>query len=162
MGRTAGTVVLLIDVAKGVVPVYLAGWWLGSGGAQVLAGIGAIAGHVFTPFLGFRGGKGVATGAGVFLALAPLAFLTGFCVWGLLVLLTRYVSVGSIGAAVATPLFLLWQRTFLQPELSPAVVSFGFLAGLLIVLRHIPNLRRLAGGTENRIGRKQVSESGKG
>lgn len=156
LGPAPGVVVLLIDIGKGLVPVLLVGRWLGMGSVQIVAGLGAVLGHMFTPFLRFKGGKGVATGAGVFLALAPIACLVGLCVWGALVLTTRYVSVGSVGAALVAPLVLVWQRTVLHHPIPTEVVAFGSLAGLLIVIRHIPNLRRLAAGTENRLGRKKT------
>ena len=105
-------------------------------------------GHVFSVFVGFRGGKGVATGAGVVLGLAPWAFLAALAVWALLVRATGYVSLGSIVAALALPP-AVW---LLQPERRSLIWIFGLFAALVVVT-HRANLRRLLAGTESRFGR---------
>jgi glycerol-3-phosphate acyltransferase PlsY len=112
-------------------------------------GAAAVLGHVFPVFLGFRGGKGVATGAGVVLGLAPLAFLAALVTWALVVKLTGYVSLGSmLAAAVLPPAVYL-----LHPDRRPMIGLFILLATLIIVL-HWKNIRRLLSGTENRFGQQ--------
>jgi acyl phosphate:glycerol-3-phosphate acyltransferase len=138
--------VALVDIVKGAVPVALFARWAGMGpwGAVAL-GIAAVLGHVFSPYMGFRGGKGVATALGMFLALAPLAVAIALPVWGGILWLTGYVSLSSVIAAASFP---VWVRLS-QPAALPAFwASVGLAA--LIVFSHRANLRRLVAGTENR------------
>ena len=147
-GPAAGILTLLLDAAKGAVAV-----WLGarfseqSAAALMLAGVVALVGHCFPVWLKFKGGKGVATALGVFVMLAPMAALGGAAVFFVVVLLWRYVSLGSISAAAAMPLlvYFLWA----PGHAPPLVVVFGtlFAAGLVIV-KHDANLQRLVDGTE--------------
>lgn len=153
-GRTAGLITYFFDVAKGVAAVMLmklvAGddyLWIGA------AAVAAIVGHIFPVFLGFRGGKGVATGVGVYLALAPYAVLTTLVLWALIVYFSRYVSLGSIIATAAVPFWTLLYYGLLQP--SPhlkALVIIGIIGCALIVAKHHENINRLIHGTENKIG----------
>lgn len=153
-GRTAGLITYFFDVAKGVAAVMLmrlvAGddyFWIGA------AAVAAIVGHIFPIFLGFRGGKGVATGVGVYLALAPYSVLTTLVLWALIVYFSRYVSLGSIIATAAVPLWTLLYYGLLQP--SPhlkALVIIGIVGCALIVAKHHENINRLVRGTENKIG----------
>ena len=141
--------VALFDMAKGAVPVLVFAPRAGHGEfTPLLLGATAMVGHVFSVFVGFRGGKGVATGAGVVLGLAPWAFLAALAVWALLVRATGYVSLGSIVAALALPP-AVW---LLQPERRSLIWIFGLLAALVVVT-HRANLRRLLAGTESRFGR---------
>lgn len=135
----------LFDLLKGAAPVVLFGARAGGGLAPLLCGMAAVIGHVFSVFVRFRGGKGVATGAGVVLGLAPWAFLAGAVVWLLLVRLTGYVSLGSVVAAALLPP-AVW---LLHPERRDLVWMFALLAAGIIVL-HRTNLRRLRAGTEPR------------
>jgi glycerol-3-phosphate acyltransferase PlsY len=135
---------LLLDVAKGAVPAWLAFRYLGPDIA-VVAGLGAVVGHCFPVWLRFRGGKGVATGAGVVLALTPLAGLLVLALFGVVVGLTRYVSLGSIlAAAAAAPLALL----FGQVQAAEMYVVLG----VIIIAKHHANIRRLMAGSENKVG----------
>jgi len=145
--------VVLVDIAKGAVPVALFGAWSGLGAAWAAAfGATAVLGHVFSPFVGFRGGKGVATAAGMFIALAPLAVAIALPVWGLSLWLTGYVSVSSIVACVTFP---VWVR-LTEPAAQAAFYASLGLAGL-IVFSHRANIRRLLAGTENRFRtRKEI------
>jgi len=138
--------VALVDIAKGAVPVALFGRWAhGAAGFPVFLGLAAVLGHLFSPYVGFKGGKGVATAAGMFLALAPLAVVIALPVWGLCLWATGYVSLSSLIVAVVFPVLVL-----LTPHAgSPAVVASVGLA-LLIVYAHRANIRRLLAGTENR------------
>ena len=136
----------LIDVAKGALPVVILGPWAnGPTWFPVALGLAAVLGHMFSPYVRFRGGKGVATAAGMFLALAPGAVLISLPIWGATLWLSGYVSVASITVAL---LFPLWVR-LTRPE-APATAWAGVVLALLIVYSHRANLRRLRDGTEHR------------
>lgn len=153
-GVKGGLLTYFFDVAKGVAAVMLMRlvanddyFWIGA------ASIFAIVGHIFPVFLGFRGGKGVATGVGVYLALAPYSVLTTLVLWVAIVYFTRYVSLGSIIATAAVPLWTLLYYGLLQP--SPhlkALVVVAVAGCALIVATHHENISRLMNGTENKIG----------
>jgi acyl phosphate:glycerol-3-phosphate acyltransferase len=136
----------LFDVAKGAVPVALFGRWA-NGPAWLPVGLGAaaVAGHVFSPYLGFKGGKGVATAAGMFLALAPLAIVISIGIWCGVLWLSGYVSVASI---VTVGLFPVWAR-LTRPD-APYTFWASVVLALLIVISHQSNIRRLLAGTESR------------
>ena len=138
----------LFDLLKGAIPVVLFSHWAGvTGVPAVLLGVAAVVGHVFSVFVRFKGGKGVATGAGIVLGLAPLAFLVSLVAWGAVVRLTGYVSLGSmIGAALLPPSVYL-----LHPERRSLVWIFALLAVGIIVL-HRANIGRLLAGTEHQFG----------
>ncbi len=139
----------LFDIAKGYVPAAIVGPAVADGVLiPLLCGVTAVLGHMFSPFVGFKGGKGVATGAGVVLAMAPLAFLGAFGLWALLVFLTGYVSLGSVVAAASLPLLTLW----LYPD-RPTVLWITAALGALVVWMHRSNIGRLLKGTESRFGR---------
>ena len=143
----------LLDIAKGVIPVVLIAPQV-SGSQRVAAafGVAAVIGHVYSVFVRFRGGKGVATAAGVMLGLAPLAIAALLVVWAVIVFGTGYVSLGSVVAASLLPL-AVW---ILHPgarELLPIVA----LVAAAIVWLHRANLRRLLDGTENRFGRRRTA-----
>lgn len=149
--------VALVDVAKGALPVVL----LGGGGAALpylptLCGIAAMVGHTLSPFVGFKGGKGVATAAGMFLALAPGAVGIAAVVWILLVWLTGFVSVGSIASASAFPVadYLLYPARRTLPDLGLDVLIAAF-----IIWKHRSNIQRLVAGTENRFGRRTAGRA---
>lgn len=147
LGLAAGFFVLILDVGKGYAAVALAAWLTG-GEVRWLAGAGvaALMGHSFPVYLRFRGGKSVATGAGVFLYFAPLAVLAVAGVWLVVVAIWRYVSLGSVLAAAAYPVFAL---ALYHP---PLAVNLASVAGAcLIILRHRSNLERLVNGSEPRL-----------
>lgn len=144
----------LVDIAKGVIPVRLFAPQVSDSQLFALAcGVAAILGHVFSVFVRFKGGKGVATAAGVMLGLAPLALAVSAVVWALLVRLTGYVSVGSIAAAAVLPLAVY----LLEGSRSPALrwIAAAIAAG--VILLHRRNIQRLLKGTENRFGRRATS-----
>lgn len=144
-GPAVAAAVLAVDILKGLVPVLLAAH-LGAGpGLVVLAGLAAIAGHNWSVFLGFRGGKGIATSYGVLLGLWWPAALVAAAVWVGVVGLTRYASLGSLLGVASVPV-TLWG--FHQP---PEYVAFGVVAVLLALYRHRANIQRLLAGTELRI-----------
>ncbi len=141
-GPWVGGTVLTLDAAKGALAVLVAGWSGLSPAGVVAAGLAAIAGHNWSVFLRFRGGKGVATGLGVVAGLAPAAAAIVLVLWVLLVLATGYSSVGSMGAAVAAPL-LMW--TLGGP---PAYVALAAAGAGLVLVRHRANIGRLIRGEE--------------
>jgi acyl phosphate:glycerol-3-phosphate acyltransferase len=144
----------LIDAAKGAVPVLVFARMVSSSELfALIAGITAVVGHVYSVFVGFKGGKGVATAAGVMLALTPLALGVSLVVWLGLVFLTGYVSVGSIAAAAIFPLAVLWLEHPSAPEI--LWLDVGVAAG--IIWLHRANIQRLLKGTENRFGRRATS-----
>jgi glycerol-3-phosphate acyltransferase PlsY len=154
-GRWPALVVLLLDIGKGIVPVEAARRMGAPAEIQAGAGLAAILGHVFPIWFGFRGGKGVATGFGVFVALFPLAGAAALVLFAALVFVTRYVSVGSVVAAAAVPpaAWLLGKSGWAAP-ISAVTLALAAACTLLVVLRHVSNLRRLARGTERRLGER--------
>lgn len=150
-GKSAGIVTLALDALKGTAAVLI----VGAFGAELApwAGLAAIVGHCFPVWLGFKAGKGVATGLGVFVALLPAAVLAAFAVFLLIVWRTRYVSLGSIMAAAAVPLFAVVQHLYIKPiGHFPAMIAALCLSAALIIARHHENIGRLMAGTENRFG----------
>jgi glycerol-3-phosphate acyltransferase PlsY len=144
----------VVDIAKGAIPVLVfAPQVSGSQLFALVCGVAAILGHVFSVFVGFKGGKGVATAAGVMLGLAPLALAVSALVWGLLVRLTGYVSVGSIVAAAVLPLAVY----LLEDTTSPALLWIAAAIAAGVILLHRRNIQRLLKGTESRFGRRATS-----
>lgn len=149
--------VALVDVAKGAIPVALFARWAETDpwGAVAL-GIAAVLGHVFSPYMGFRGGKGVATALGMFLALAPLAVAIALPVWGGTLWLTGYVSLSSIIGVLSVPLTV----ALLQPGESYVLWASVALV-VLIIFAHRRNIARLKAGTENRFRTRGKGPSGR-
>ena len=144
IGKQAGLLIFILDFIKGQIGALLGGLIIGTPAAMVLGGFFAIVGHVFPLFLGFKGGKGVATGVGVLATLMPKITAIVVFVWLALVLLTRYVSVASIVAAVLTPILA---ALFKAPD---EFFAFALATAVVIVWRHKDNLTRLKAGRENR------------
>ena len=176
LGKPAGIAVLLMDAAKGFlalvlwtpiiynefggidcmccgVPAFDPGALTQIPNYAVLAGVCAVLGHNYTCWLKFKGGKGIATTAGVYLALAPWALLIALMVFIVAILLTKYVSVGSISAAVALPV-TVWVMTPHNLFLGIVTTALGALA----IYKHKSNIQRLIAGTENRLGQKKESK----
>jgi glycerol-3-phosphate acyltransferase PlsY len=158
-GPLAGIVTLLLDAAKGALAVVLAARLSDQSSTwMIIAGLCALVGHCFPIWLGFHGGKGVATAAGVFLVLCPPALLGSVILFVLVVVYWRYVSLGSMSAAAAMPLLIYF---FWAPHHAPPyAVTFGSLAAaLLIVYKHDANIQRLVQGDEPKFSfRKKSSE----
>lgn len=158
-GKLAGILTLLLDATKGAAAILLARWLLAASvvdfnGAWWIAAaaVAAVIGHVFPVWLGFRGGKGVATGLGVFLCLAPLAVILAALIFICVAWMTRYVSLGSICAVAALPIsiaIIAGARLPLSMEFAPLMVA-AIACGTLIVFMHRENIRRLRSGTENK------------
>jgi len=142
--RLAGVLTLFLDAGKGYFAVLVAGWLGGDANWQAIAAVSAILGHVFTVFLGFKGGKGVATGAGAYLAVSPKAVATTLAVFILVVVLTRYISLASI---LATAAFPLWMYLYHEPT---QILVWALVGSAFIVAKHHENIRRLLSGRENR------------
>lgn len=152
LGTRWGVFVLIVDLIKGIAAVALARWLDVSPLWVALAGIAVVAGHCWPVWLRFRGGKGVATGAGAAFALSPWALLL-IPVMIVPIAMTRYVSLGSVLAAVATP--ILFAVLAAADVVSWTAVLFGLVAGGIIIVRHRTNIERLRTGTERKLGRRQ-------
>lgn len=163
LGKAIGIPVFILDILKGLLPTLLPRWlvdqaepgfgWVSA--TTVAAGLAAVLGHMFTPWLRFKGGKGVATAAGVLAGIAPLAMLAGLVAWLALFFTTRFVSLASMVAAVTVPVAMsvLMAR---QHRWDPVLLVFGILVAVLVIVRHRSNIRRLLAGTENRAGRRTL------
>lgn len=162
LGKGMGIPVFILDALKGWLPAWLAGLWLQRQGAAlelvsaaaVVAGLAAVLGHMFTFWLGFKGGKGVATTAGVLLGIAPLAMLGGLAVWLLFFFTTRYVSLASMmaGVGVVATMAATMARS---GRWDLVMLGFGVLMMLLVIVRHRSNIIRLLAGTESKAGQKK-------
>lgn len=156
-GHWAALLVLLLDIAKGIAPVRLAQMLGSSTEIAAGAGLAAIGGHVFPVWFGFRGGKGVATGFGAFVALFPLAGAAALALFLAVVAATRYVSLASIVAAASVPgLVALTAGRGWSPPVSATTLVLVGASAALVLFRHRPNLRRLLAGTESRLGERRT------
>jgi acyl phosphate:glycerol-3-phosphate acyltransferase len=159
-GKGLGAATFLLDVLKGAAAV-----WMGAlafrylaiastpRDVEALAALFAVVGHMFPVWLGFRGGKGVATGFGVFLVAAPWAALAAIGVFGVVLAISRFVSLASIVGAASFPVFAWFLVSGYRPPFFMAVQA---VVALLIIAKHHQNIRRLLSGTENRIGAPRV------
>ena len=156
--KPAAIVTLLLDAAKGWLPVMLVKWfgpaWDLSEGTQALAGLAAFLGHLYPVFFAFKGGKGVATAVGVLLAFEPLLALATLVTFAIIVFFSRYVSLASMVAAVFAPAYYLigdgvaWTASGAK---TLALIAMG----LLLIWRHRENIQRLLAGTESKLGQKK-------
>lgn len=160
LGKTAGICVLLADGVKGFaaakgVPILVMLFFSGASreNLALAAGAGAVLGHIYTCWLKFKGGKGIATSAGVGFAWAPEACLTALATWGIAFVCTKYVSIASIAAAVVLPL-AVW---FFHGGPKMTLVMSGM--AVLAIYKHKANIRRLLDGTENRAGKPRRQSS---
>ena len=174
LGRSWGIICFFLDLLKGLAPVMAAGWYFGwlnttvmtpsDAGKWLAVAIAAIMGHVFSCFLKFKGGKGVATGFGVILGIWPyltLPAIGALITWVVVVLISKYVSLASIAASLGLPVYFVVVTQFTDGSLSatwPFLAGTGLMA-ILIVARHINNIQRLLRGEENKIslGKKKDS-----
>ncbi len=167
MGWRVATPVLIVDIAKGAAAVLFVAGSLGTAsslghtGISLAAGLAAVAGHIWPIFARFRGGKGVATACGVFAAMAPLATLAAVVLWLAIVLPTRYVSLGSIAAALFLPWAIWIEAGILGTRKPTALILTAGLVAVAVVLRHRANIKRLVNGTENRFGRNPGQRGGR-
>ncbi len=158
LGKGPGLAVLLIDALKGFLPVCVAPRLfpdVDRTALQIMCCIFVIAGHNWTCWLKFKGGKGVATSSGALLAFLPVPFLCAFGVWAILFAIWRYVSLASVGGAVAMPIATLVH------EKNMTTFIFTVVLAVVVIYKHKPNIQRLLAGTESRIGTRKET-GGKG
>jgi acyl phosphate:glycerol-3-phosphate acyltransferase len=155
LGWRAAMPIFIVDILKGFLPALLFPQLDGNVSAlwALVYGTAAIVGHVFSVYVKFKGGKGVATGAGVFLALAPLAVLGGLVLWLALVALTGYVSLASIAAAAALPVLVALSGA------PTAVLVLSLLLAAFVIYAHRANIRRLLRGEEHRFRRRPAASA---
>lgn len=162
LGKRVGVPVFIMDMLKGLLPTMLAQWWMEHLGASpdvaslvaVCCAAATVLGHMFTFWLGFKGGKGVATSAGAVLGLAPLSLLIAIIVWVVTYYLSRFVALASIIAAVFLPIAMVVTMT-LQHRWNFVMLGFGIVIGVLVIVRHRANIARLLSGTENKFEKKK-------
>jgi acyl phosphate:glycerol-3-phosphate acyltransferase len=157
LGWKAGLFVLLIDMAKGLIATIFI-YKIAAGDIaispvvlQIIAGMCAVLGHIWTIFAGFKGGKGVGAGAGMIIGLVPGAVLAGLIVFVLVVATTRFVSLGSILASLTIPVFLFGKQFLFHVPVSLPLMILGVMVPLLIIFTHRSNIQRLISGNENKI-----------
>jgi acyl phosphate:glycerol-3-phosphate acyltransferase len=159
LGRPWGCSVFALDFGKGAAAVLIAPMlnfgptMLSSDLTRMLAAIAAVLGHVFPVWLRFRGGKAVATSLGVVCALAPFSALIVAIMWSVVFLLTRYVSIASLAAAIALPMVTALME-FRERQINPPLLIFFTVLAVLICVRHRSNITRLIAGTEPRFSRR--------
>lgn len=156
--KVAAALTLLLDGAKGWLPVWVVGHWGAQWGldatALALVGLAAFLGHVYPLFLGFKGGKGVATAAGVLLGYEPVLGLAVLVSWVLVAVFFRYSSLAAMVAAVFAPAYYFMGNGVAWTWLPPVALSMGLMC-LMLLWRHAANIRRLLAGSEPRIGSKK-------
>lgn len=145
LGKIPGFIVFVADLLKGMAGVYLGIVLSGTSTAMIIGGIMAIIGHSLSLFLKFKGGKGVATGLGVLIMLMPSVSAVVFIIWLVVVIISKYVSLASITAAVFVPICAFFMG------MSYDFIIFGVIAALFVIYRHKSNIGRLMNGTENKI-----------
>lgn len=145
VGPKTAVLVLIADAFKGILAVGIMSYFFNNPLLDVVTALGALLGHNYSLFLGFKGGKGVATALGLLIFMMPKVAVASFGIWLVCVLLTRYVSLGSIMAAIFTPP-LAWYLGY-----PSAYVIFSVIAAFFVVLRHKENIHRLLTGTESKI-----------
>jgi acyl phosphate:glycerol-3-phosphate acyltransferase len=166
LGWKAGVFVILLDIAKGMVATMLVARLMQGPipfsnatpfddftVVQIIAGCSAILGHIWTVFAGFKGGKGIATAGGMLIGIAPVEVAVSFGVFAVVFLLTHYVSLGSLSAAVAFPLTMFFRENIFMVDVRGygTLIFFAIGIALLIIFTHRSNITRLVQGTENRI-----------
>lgn len=145
IGKIPGTLTFLFDVLKGFIPVFIVRKMFAEPSLTVpmLSGFCAVAGHIWTPFLKLRGGKGVATGYGVFLGLAPLSAIFSLIVFSVVLIITKYIALGSISAAISLPVFLYFFN-------GPVILKYvSVVLAIIIVWRHMSNIKKILSKTED-------------
>lgn len=145
LGIKPALIVFVTDAAKGVIGVWLGQSLSGTPIALLLGGIAAITGHNWSIFLGFKGGRGVATGLGVIMMIVPKVTLCVFAVWAIIVYITRYVSLASIIAATLVPVLMWYTGERIE------YLYFGIVAAVFVIVRHKANIQRLIKGEELKI-----------
>lgn len=166
IGKPFGIMVFILDFLKGLLPVLFSGglYSIVAGEypegklVEIIGALAAIAGHNYTCWLRFKGGKGIATSAGALVGLLPVATPIVIIIWVLVLALTRYVSVASISAAVALPVIVILRGVW-GGNTDYLLVGFACLVAVMAVWRHRSNIERLKAGTESKIGNKSKKEN---
>ncbi len=164
-GKGLAAATFLMDMFKGCCAVWLGGvlgGLLAPGAApddmRALAALVAVLGHIFPVWLGFKGGKGVAVGFGVFLVASPWAALAAISIFFVVLALSRYVSLASILGAASFPFFAWWLgRIHVYAERTPFFVAVEIVVALLLIAKHYQNIRRLLAGTESKLGANKTA-----
>jgi glycerol-3-phosphate acyltransferase PlsY len=152
VGKWPAVITMAGDMLKGFVPVFLARTVAENEWVVAVVALAAVVGHCWSIFLGFKGGKAVATGAGTTIALAPVVGVGLFAFWWAVVLVSRYTSLGAISVMVVTPVI------FLLTDQPTPYVLYTVIGGFLVLWRHRENARALAKGTERKIGQKDAKD----
>ena len=152
VGAKTAALVMAADMLKGIIAVALINYLFHDHMVNVVTALGAVLGHSYSLFLGLKGGKGVATGLGLLLYLMPEACTISFGVWLVTVLITRYVSLGSIIASLTTPV-LAWYFDY-----PVSYICLSVLCTFFIVIRHTENIKRLLNGTESKIKQGKAND----
>jgi glycerol-3-phosphate acyltransferase PlsY len=161
IGPVPAVIVLLLDIGKGLLAVFLLSQIIihqpvtSEINLKIIAGISVILGHSFPVFASFKGGKGVATGLGVLIALVPLEAAMAFLLFLIIVSITRYVSLGSLASALFILLALFFERYYLHKPVANELLITILLLTIFIFYTHRSNIKRLLNGTENKFGQKQ-------
>ena len=171
-GKQLGIACLLLDFAKGLVPVLIARDMVEpimaeqqftAQSIEVLTALASIMGHNYSPWIGFKGGKGIATTAGAITALMPLGLILLILVWGIFTVTTKYVSVGSIAAAASLPILVIagsaYHGKLANGTWNKPLFIFSLIAAILAIWKHRANIARLKAGTENRMGQGKKEDS---
>ena len=161
IGPFPAAIVLLLDIGKGLMAVILFSqvsidhMTLSPVNLKIIAAVAVILGHVFPVFASFKGGKGVATGLGAVMALVPLEIALAVILFVIIVALTRFISLGSLCAALFLLFALVFERYYLQKPVSDELLIAVLILNVFIFYTHRSNIKRLLNGTENKFGRKQ-------
>ena len=147
-GKLAAALTLIGDILKGAIPVLIAASLTAEPMAIALAGVGSFFGHLFPVFFGFKGGKGVATALGVFLAINPFIALSLALTWLTIAIIFRFSSLAAIISSASAPLWAWWFDS------SDVYIVLAFALAIILVWRHSENIKRLIAGTESKIGKK--------
>ena len=172
LGKHLGITCLLFDFSKGLVPVLIARDMVEpmmaeqqftAQSIEVLTALASIMGHNYSPWIGFKGGKGIATTAGAITALMPFGLILLILVWGIFTVTTKYVSVGSIAAATFLPILVItgsaYHGKLANGTWNKPLFIFSLIAAILAIWKHRANITRLKAGTENRIGKTKKEDS---
>jgi glycerol-3-phosphate acyltransferase PlsY len=169
LGRVPALIVLIFDLFKGIGPTLIATLipvFYGAGWGPTVAGLAALIGHIYPVFIGFKGGRGVLTGAGALLIISPLTFFISFVTLAIAILTSRYVSLGSIVGSLTTIIcgILFYFIGLLNPaffgKVTLAQLIFMVIGPAIVIIVHYDNIGRLLSGTERKLGQKVVVEEG--
>ena len=172
LGKQSGITCLLLDFTKGLVPVLIARNMVEpmmaeqqftAQSIEVLTALASIMGHNYSPWIGFKGGKGIATTAGAITAMMPFGLVLLILVWAIFTFTTKYVSVGSIAAAASLPILVItgsaYHGKLANGTWNKPLFIFSLIAAILAIWKHRANIARLKAGTENHIGQKKKEDS---